>query len=40
MKVYYFPIHGRAEQIRMVLTHVSAPFTDVKLTGAEFQQLK
>ena len=40
LKLYYWPIHGRAEMIRMLLSHAQVPFEDVAVTPDLFAQLK
>ena len=40
MKLYYWPIHGRAEPIRMLLSHANAQFEDIAVTQATFEALK
>ena len=40
MKLYYFDLFARAEQIRMLLWHAKAEFKDVRLSEAEFGKLK
>mmetsp|Transcript_32359 Transcript_32359/g.31663 ORF Transcript_32359/g.31663 Transcript_32359/m.31663 type:complete len:100 (-) Transcript_32359:381-680(-) len=40
MKLYYFDSYGRAEAIRMCLTHAKVPFEDIRLTKEEFEKLK
>ena len=37
MKVHYFGIYGKAEMLRMLLTHAKQPFEDVVYT---FETLK
>ena len=32
MKLYYWPIYGRAEPIRMMLKHAQVPYEDVEVT--------
>ena len=40
MKVYYFPIYGRGESIRMMLTHAKQPFDDVKIQMGDWPKYK
>jgi glutathione S-transferase len=40
MKLYYFPIHGRAEAIRMLLMHAKQEFEDVAVSQQEFGKMK
>ena len=40
IKVYYFPVFGRAEPIKMLLTKVGVEFEDIKVAGPEFGKLK
>ncbi len=35
LKVIYFDLYGRAEAIRMLLTHAKVPFEDVRLSKEE-----
>ena len=40
IKLYYWPIYGRAEPIRMLLKHAGVPFQDVEVTQDSFESLK
>ena len=40
VKVYYFDGYGRAECIRMLLTHAKVEFTDVRITPTEWPTMK
>ena len=40
MKLYYFDVYGRAEQIRMLLWHAKQEFEDVRLNHEDFGKLK
>ena len=40
MKLYYFDIYGKGEQIRMLLSHAKVAFEDVRLTEESFKELK
>ena len=39
-KVYYFDIYGKAEPIRMMLTHAKVEFEDVRFNGEQFKEAK
>jgi len=39
-KLVYFPINGRAFAIRASLRHGKVPYEDVRVTGAQLQQLR
>ena len=36
MKVYYFPVYGRAEAIKMLLKHSKKEFEEVNYSFPEF----
>lgn len=40
IKVYYFDIYGRADPIRMLLTHAKQAFEDVRINGEQLAALK
>ena len=40
MKVHYFDAYGRAEPIRMILSHAKVPYEDVRHSKEEVQKLK
>lgn len=40
MKLYYFDGYGRAESIRMLLSHAKQEFEDIRLSKEEFAPLK
>jgi hypothetical protein len=40
IKVYYFDIFGKADAIRMILTHAKVPFDDVRVNGDDIKALK
>ena len=40
MKLYYFDIYGRAEQIRMLLHHAKVEYKDVFLSKEELEIMK
>ena len=40
MKVLYFNVYGRAEALRMMLTHSKTEFEDVRMSREEFTELK
>ena len=39
-KLLYFDVYARAEPIRVMLNFAKIPFEDVRLTGAEYKELK
>ncbi len=40
MKLYYFDIYGRAEAVRMLLSHAKQPYENVVINGEQLGQLK
>ena len=40
MKLYYFDIYGRAEAIRMLLSHAKVAYENVYINGEKLQELK
>ena len=40
MKLFYFDIYGKAESIRMLLTHSKVQFEDVRIPRADIPQMK
>ena len=40
MKVHYFPIYGRGEPIRMLLSHAKVQFEDVKVPMDQWPKIK
>ena len=40
IKVFYFPIYGRAEPIRMLLSHAKQDYEDVRYTFEEWGKIK
>ena len=39
-KLIYFDVYARAEPIRIMLNYAKIAFEDVRLTGAEYKELK
>ena len=40
MKLYYFDLYGRAEPMRLLLTHAKAEWEDIRVTGDSWKELK
>jgi glutathione S-transferase len=40
IKVHYFDVRGKAEVLRMILTHAKVPFEDIRHTREEFATMK
>ncbi len=40
LKLYYFDLAGKGEPIRLACTYGNLPFTDIRLNGEQFQEMK
>jgi glutathione S-transferase len=40
LKIYYFDVPGRGEPLRLACTYGNLPFTDIRLNGEQFQEMK
>ena len=40
MKIYYYDIFGRAESIRMILSHAKVHLEEVKINGEKLADMK
>ena len=40
IKVHYFPVYGRAEHIKMMLTYAKKDWESVVVTGEQWKEMK